>query len=419
MVIDMNEVKHVTLAQVREFLAGTADVGFQAHGEDAERYRWIARILRRFGYGGLDRADRGLILRYLQRMTGYSRQQVTRLVRQYVQTGGLRQRYGKPRAGFAVRYTPGDVELLAEVDTLHNTLSGPATAVLLRRAWQVYGDCRFERLAAISVSHLYNLRQRPRYQARRRHFTKTRPTVSAIGVRRAPQPQGRPGFIRIDTVHQGDQDGVKGLYHINAVDCVTQWEIVASCEKISEAFLLPVLGELLAGFPFAILGVHSDNGSEYVNGDVARLLEKLRAEFTRSRPRHSNDNGLAETKNGAIVRKVMGYSHIPQRFAARVNTFYREHLNPYVNLHRPSFFAHEKVDAKGKVRKTYPPDLIMTPLDRLASLPKPDQYLNDGVTLSKLQDLSKTMTDNEAAGRVNAARTELFQFIQRRSRLSA
>jgi len=419
MVIDMNEVKHVTLAQVREFLAGTADVGFRPLGEDAERYRWISRVLRRFGYGWLSRADRGLILRYLQRMTGYSRQQVTRLVRQYVQTGGLRQRYGKPQAGFSVRYTLGDVELLAEVDTLHNTLSGPATVVLLRRAWRVYGDSRFERLAGLSVSHLYNLRQRPRYRALRRHFTKTRPTMIAIGVRRAPQPQGRPGFIRIDTVHQGDQDGIKGLYHINAVDCVTQWEIVASCEKISEAFLLPVLAEMLAGFPFAILGVHSDNGSEYVNRDVARLLEKLRAEFTRSRPRHSNDNGLAETKNGAIVRKVMGYSHIPQRFAARVNTFYREHLNPYVNLHRPSYFAQESVDARGKIKRTYPAELIMTPLERLASLANPEQHLKPDVTLSRLEELAKEITDNEAASRLNAARTELFQFIQRRSRLSA
>ena len=115
----------------------------------------------------------------------------------------------------------------------------------------------------------------------------------------------------------------------------------------------------------------------------------------------------------------MGYSHIPQRFAARVNTFYREHLNLYVNLHRPSFFAQETVDAQGKIRRTYPPELIMTPLDRLVSLPQPEQHLKGGVTLSQLQDLSKEMTDNEAAGRLNAARTELFQLIQRRSRLSA
>ena len=118
-------------------------------------------------------------------------------------------------------------------------------------------------------------------------------------MRRAPAPDGRPGFIRIDSVHQGDHDGIKGLYHINAVDCVTQWQVVASGQTISEAHPLPVIEQMLAQFPTPILGFHADNGSEYVNRRVAAMLDKLKAEFTRSRPRHSNDNGLAETKNGA------------------------------------------------------------------------------------------------------------------------
>ena len=70
-----------------------------------------------------------------------------------------------------------------------------------------------------------------------------------------------------------------------------------------------------------ILGFHVDNGSKYINHKVARVLDKLAAEFTKSHPRHSNDNGLAETKNGAIMRKHLGYSHIPQRFSAEINAF--------------------------------------------------------------------------------------------------
>ena len=150
------------------------------------------------------------------------------------------------------------------------------------------------------------------------HWTTTNGLAVPFGERRAPAPDGRPGFIRIDSVHQGDQDGVKGLYHINAVDCVTQFELVATCERLSEAYLMPVLAVLLDGFPFAILGFHADNGSEFIHHTVAKLLERLRVEeFTNSRPRHCNDNGLAETKNGAVVRKHLGYSHIPQRFARR------------------------------------------------------------------------------------------------------
>ena len=123
----------------------------------------------------------------------------------------------------------------------------------------------------------------------------------------------RPGYLRVDSAHQGDLDGIKGVYHINAVDCVTQYEGVATCEKISEAFLIPVLEALLLSFPFVIHGFHSDNGSEYINKRVAKLLNKLLIEEQiKSRSRHSNDNAQAESKNGAIVRKHLGYSHIPQ-----------------------------------------------------------------------------------------------------------
>src|SRR4030067_199936 len=138
-------------------------------------------------------------------------------------------------------------------------------------------------------------------------------------------------------------------------------EATSTSDGRSEAYLLPVIESLLASFPSRILGFHADNGSEYINKTVAQLLEKLRVEFTKSRPRHSNDNGLAETKNGAIVRKHLGYSHIPQRFATEVNAFCREFLNPYVNFHRPCFFAESITDEKGKTRKQYRQKDMMTP----------------------------------------------------------
>lgn len=419
MVIDMSNSRLSTLAQVRDFLAGTADVAFVTPADDAARYRFIAQVLMGFGYRALARPDKGLIRRYLERTTGYSRAQITRLVRRHRQEGGLSQHYATPRAGFCRRYTPDDVVLLAEVDALHGTLSGPATRVLLARALRVYGDRRFERLASISVGHLYNLRKRTAYQRVRRHWTKTRPTPVRIGLRKPPRPDGQPGFIRIDSVHQGDQDGVKGLYHINAVDCVTQWQLVATCERISEAFLLPVLETLINGFPFPVLGFHADNGSEYINHTVATLLHKLKIELTRSRPRHSNDNALVESKNGAVVRKHLGHSHIPQRFAAQVNAFCAEHLNPYVNFHRPCFFAVEHIDAKGKIARRYPADQIMTPLDRLLALPSKTRVLKPGITPESLQQHAAQMSDNQAAQQLNAARTQLFQSIHRRSRTAA
>ncbi len=419
MVIDMNEQALNTVAQLRAFLNGTPEVRFEPKGEDTERYAFIAAVVRRLRYSRLPRPDKGVVMRYLEHTTGYSSAQLKRLVRRARRGERLIKRYTAPKPGFARKFTAADVALLAETDALHGTLSGPATQCLMQRAVEVFGDTRYERLSTISVAHLYNLRRAQGYAIRRRHWTKTRGHQVPIAQRRAPFPDNRPGFIRIDSVHQGDQDGVKGLYHINAVDCVTQFEIVATCERLSEAYLLPVIETLLASFPFQILGFHADNGAEYINKTVARLLEKLRVEFTKSRPRHSNDNGLAETKNGAIVRKHLGYSHIPQCFAQEVNAWCQGFLNPYVNFHRPCFFAESVTDAKGKTRKRYRLQDLMTPYEKLKSLPSAEVFLKPGITFAQLDTIATTHSDNAAAERLNAARKKLFQSINRRSRHAA
>ncbi len=252
--------------------------------------------------------------RYLQLTTGLSESQLTRLVGRYLREGELQDRRRGPARGFRRKYRLSDILLLAETDELHGTLSGPATRKLLERAWKVFGDSRYERLAQLSNGHLYNLRRHSSYERRMGSKTRTRPTTVAIGERRRPRPEGRPGYLRVDSVHQGDLGRVKGLYHVNVVDDVTQYEFVGTVERIAERFLLPVLERLLGAFPFEIRGFHSDNGSEYVNYRVAGLLDKLRIEEqTKSRARHCNDNALAESKNGNVIRRYLGYGHIPAR----------------------------------------------------------------------------------------------------------
>jgi Integrase core domain len=418
MVIDMNEAQVRTLEQVRQVLQGTQSLEFRRAEDEEGRYGWIESVLRRLEYRQLKRCDRGVVLAYLQRLSGYSRAQVTRLVSRWVGGKRLVKQYRAPEHAFARRYTAADVALLADVDRAMNTLSGPATACVLRRQRDGFGDMRFERLGSISVGHLYNLRNSAGYRAQRVVLTKTRPTKSAtIGIRKAPAPEGRPGFIRIDSVHQGDWDGTKGLYHINAVDCVTQWQVVASVQTISEAHLLPVIEQMLEQFPFEILGFHADNGSEYVNHRVARMLDKLRIEFTRSRPRRSNDNGLVETKNGAVVRKLFGYSHIPQRHATRFNTFCREYFNPFLNLHRPCLFATELADPKkpGRIKRVYRANNVMTPLDKLAGLPAAATFMREGVTLEDLHALAHALTDVQAGEELNEARLALFRRVPARA----
>jgi hypothetical protein len=301
------------------------------------------------------------------------------------------------RHRFPQKYTVAEVALLAMTDELHGWLSGPATKKILEREYRVYGNLQFQNLAEISVSQIYNLRHSKGYRGKR--FTHTKPVFARIGERARPEPQGQPGHIRIDTVHQGDREHQKGVYHINAVDEVTQWEIVASVSRITEYDLEPLLESMLYQFPFHIREFHSDNGSEFINRTVAGLLNKLLIRFTKSRPRHPNDNGLVESKNGAVIRKNLGYIYIPQACADLLNTYHREYLNPYINFHRPCFFPVTIIDQKGKVRKKYPYETIKTPYEQLKSLPQVATYLRSGITIDELDAIANRMSDNKFAER--------------------
>ena len=280
-----------TLDEVCAVIDGNQRVDFQIADRESA-YDFIRRTLVRFHYLGLSKPDRGVIRRYLAKMTGLSRAQLTRLIRQYRDAGRIVDRRGKaPAKPFRRRYTPADIRRLAEVDATLGVMSGPATRAVMRREFEVFGDPRFERLARLSNGHLYNLRKSRTYRLKHTTFTRTRPVPIAIGERRKPKPNGQPGFLRVDTVHQGDRDGAKGVYHINTVDEVTQYEHIGSVEAISEGFLIPVLEALITAYPFVIQGFHADNGSEYINHQVAALLNKLHiGQFTKSRARRSNDN---------------------------------------------------------------------------------------------------------------------------------
>jgi transposase InsO family protein len=413
MIIDMNETKLCTIEQIEQFLTASSAVVFTGNGEDAERYAHISRVLKRFDYPRRSKRERGVLHSYLQHTSGYSRSQATRLIKLWhanrLASTPLVKRYKSPSAPFARKYTASDIALLVEMDKAHENACGPATVHLFKRAFNDYGDSRYERLANLSSSHLYNLRKSAGYQTQRMHFTKTNPVTNSIGVRKAPQPEGRAGFVRIDSVHQGDEDGMKGVYHITCVDCSTQWQVEACVEGISEAFLLPVLDAIMAQFPFVILGFHSDNGSEYINHKVAKLLEKLRIEQTKSRSRHSNDNALAESKNASVVRKHMGYGHIPKKHAQAINHFYQNYFNPWLNLHRPSLFATSKISPKGKVVKVYKHEDVKTPLEALVLLDK--QGLATLKTTSILPELlvqAQKKTDLAAAQEMQREKSKLF-----------
>ena len=393
--ISVHETEKLSLEAIGRFVEASEEIHFESQGRQ-QVYGWVERVLVRQEYAQQGKSARGLVRRYIEKMTGMSRSQVTRLIARYAATGRVRPTVYRRRR-FPDRYTRADVELLASVDEAHETLSGPATRRILEREVQLYGKQEYVRLAGISVAHLYNLRKSQRYRERRN-----------------PQPQGQPGYLRLDTVHQGDQPGggagAKGVYHINAVDEVTQWEVAGSTPRISEAYLEPVLKAMLRQFPFRIKGFHTDNGSEFINATVARLLDKLLIEQTKSRPRQSGDNGLVETKNGAVIRKHIGYGYIDAGHADTINNFYREYLNPYLNYHRPCAQADVQIDDKGRKRVRY--KRYQTPLETLLALDKPTQFLRQGLSINALKRIAGALSDTEAARRMQQAKSTLFDRLR-------
>src|SRR3989344_7485304 len=409
--------KGSSLAQIKEYLQVNAGIKFTAVSRK-EKYKWINNILTKFRYVRLkSKKERGILKEYICRMTGMKPRQLKRLITKKIQNPTvpitLSSNWGKKNR-FTTVYGPAEIILLAETDNLHQRLNAYATKQILLAEYEIFGDVKFKRLSGISVSHIYNLRGKRTYTCHSTTFTVTNPVSTPIGIRRRPDNMGKPGFLRVDTVHQGDRKLVtgkyeKGVYHLNLVDEVTQWEMVFCVETISELHLKPIFEQLQDMFPFVVINFHSDNGSENINYTVADILNRLAIKQTKSRSRHCNDNALAESKNGSVIRKHIGYSHIPKTYAQDINEFYQKFFNPYLNFHRPCGFATTTVDRKGKEKKKY--DVYLTPYAKLKTLDKWTQYLALGRTQKELDDISTSHSHNGLARLMQAAKTVVFKNI--------
>lgn len=388
------------MADIAAFLTGTQELDFPV--KSAEAYPFIESVLSNQHYSKLPRALRGLVRRFLMKITALSRAQVTRLIERWQDCRQVRR---KPalRPNFPRIYTPGDTVLLAGMDAAHEDLSGPAIRHLFVRAHQIHHQTDYARLAGISVSHIYNLRRSDAYRKLRVQVQHTQARKVSIGERRLPDPKGRPGYLRVDTVHQGIHDGKPGVYHINAVDAVTQFEVVGCVEAISEHFIVPVLEAMLHQFPFRIRGFHCDNGSEFINYSVQAMLGNLLAEFTKSRAYRTTDNALVEGKNGSVIRKLIGYGPIAAEHAEAFQKFYAATLNPYLNFHRPCGYATLVEGKRGRIRRVYKHDDYRTPYEKYLSLPDWQKALKPGITPALLDRLASEQTDLAAAQQMRRA----------------
>ena len=382
---NISEIKEIVKVEKLEF----------EFSNKQEKYDMIEKVLLESRYLTACKADKGIVKGFLIRVTNLQDRQLKRLIHKIRNGHKLKVDYSNLNK-WKKKYTDEDIELLVKTDNVHKRMNGNAIRVNLNREFNLYGKQAYSSLAEISASSIYRFRKESIvYLNNSLTYTKTRPVNNLIGTRRKPNNQGRPGYLRIDSVHQGDRDKEKGVYYVNVVDEVTQWEYVGCVEGISEYFLLPVLLDLIESFPFKIVNFHSDNGSEYINYQVAGLLEKLAIDQTKSRSRRSNDNALAESKNASIIRKHFGFSHIPKRHAEVINDFLGEHFNTHLNYHRVCAYPSLTIDERGKEKKVYKEH--NTPFRKLISLEKFEVFLKEGVTREKLFAKEMEMSDNESA----------------------
>ena len=397
----MDDSRIDNLSELKSFLTSAKRLVLQTKTINA-KYRFINRTLRRFNYRKLKRKDKHTVLSYIRKVTGYKKAQTLRLVKRSLNKDLTRTVYR--RYNPHVVYTPEDIKLLEITDALHRRLNSLATKEILRREAQLFHHRQYRQIAQVSPAHINNLRNSSTY--RRLWINSTKSRQIPIGHTREPEANNQPGSIRVDTVHQRE------VYHINAVDEVIQWEVVVCVPQISERYLLPALIRQLAQFPFRVFNFHSDRGSEFINKVVAKLLNKLLIEQTKSRSRHSNDNALVESKNGWVVRKNMGYTHINFNAAEAVSQFYQNWFNPYLNYHRPCLFVTQiRRDEKGRESKIY--GQAATPYEKLKETTRllNQNWLKPGLTFDRLDKIAYAESDNQFAAKMRLQEKLLFSKI--------
>jgi len=405
MEIIMNDSRIINITQIRAFLKGSQEFDFSLRAAAIDKkYEFIDETVKRLSYARLPKRDKKIVIQYLKKIVGYKKTQLSKLINQAI-IGELKKNPYKRVHPHKI-YTSTDIKILEKTDELHIRLSEGATKEILRREFEMFHHLNYQTISHISHSHITNLRHSPVYSSHWINHTKARNIP--IGITMPPENFGRPGSIRVDVVHQRD------VYHINSVDEITQWQIVVCVPQISESCIIPAFRQMLNQYPFIIFNFHSDRGGENINYQVADMLDKERIKQTKNRSYHSNDNALVETKNGSVIRKNMGWQHINQNLADKVNEYYRNYFNPYLNFHRPCGFPTIVTDDKGRKKRMY--HTYLTPYEALKGITERHKFLKPGQTFEKLDKIAYKYSDNEFAEILRAEERKLFDLIAKENK---
>ena len=184
--------------------------------------------------------------------------------------------------------------------------------------------------------------------------------------------EAKPGFVEIDLVaHCGGSGAGEFCQTLDMTDVTSGWTETRAVKNKAQKWVFEALEDIIATLPFPVLGIDSDNGSEFINHHLIKFCRESEITFTRSRPYRKNDNCFIEQKNYSVVRKTVGYlRHDTEEEQFVLNEIY-DHLRLYTNFFQPSMKLMEKIRIGSKIKKRY--DTPMTPFRRLMASPDINQ----------------------------------------------
>ena len=326
-------------------------------------------------YRQSSRAVKRQILDEFCQVTGYHRKYAIRLLR------GPAPSRPAPRRGRGATY---GVQLVSVLAAIWEAAGGPWSVRLkaLLPLWLPWARPRFHltpalerQLLAISPRQIDRRLQPRKRRLAGRRYGRTKPGTLLkhhIPLKTERWDVTAPGFTEIDLVaHCGERGDGEFLHSLNLTDIHTTWVETRAVLGRGQTGVRDALEELRQALPFALRGIDSDNGSEFINLHLYGYCQAHGIQFTRGRPYKKDDNAHIEQKNWTHVRKLMGYVRYDSPSAVdAMNALYRQELRLFQNLFLPSVKLVQKVRVGARVRRTY--DRPQTPLERVRACPAAD-----------------------------------------------
>jgi hypothetical protein len=348
------------------------------------------------------------------RNTGYNRKYAIRLLNG-PPPGKERER---PRRSRRVSYGPQVLSILAAVwEAAGYPWSVRLKALLpdwlpwIRKHYRLSPGIE-KQLLGISARQI-DRRLQTRKQAQRRHiYGRTKPgglLKHHIPVKTDRWDVKTPGFAEIDLVsHSGNSGAGDFAQSVNLTDIHSGWTETRAILGRSQVAVQQALDEIRSVLPFRLLGMDSDNGSEFINWHLKRWCEENNIQLTRGRPYKKDDNAHVEQKNWTHVRKLLGWERYDSRAAVEaINDLYRQPLRLWLNLYLPSVKLVKKVRVGSKVRRVY--DAAQTPLQRVLACGQAD-----AARVAELKKLRQSLDPFQLGKQIDEKLQRIYQLANRR-----